>query len=450
MAVKKYLKRILKCIIPNYFLKTYRRKHKRSTSLHEESRKYYTALKTSVKIICDNQNKITPILGSFKDELVNPNIFEQNWWLSLLKVSSIDDKNGKKLQESLINRIDDLELANIVVRDFIHFYSLALRVGLFNVGYALRNKAREAAFYKLINNQTKYTSEIEYGIGALIEKEGFSRINEFKKIICKNNFVYKNSLNDLKMINEGSYGSLKNEDLNRYDLQYKNFMEGKDVAIVGPAKNNSKDAEEIDSYDIVVRCNHYNKVEESEKRSKGIKTDVAYLNGAISNYLIKDNFLNWPNELQWVVCKNKKHLKDIKYLTSNIKNRYMDKYDSVLFHGHLNLIPMIVLDVLKNNPRSVKIYHADLMVTIEKNKGYKSVEWDDNVPMKQRFLISSSDSHDPVTQYSILNRLWICGLIDGDDRFNEVMSFGEKKYMVKLQELYGEAGRFTVGQVNLN
>jgi hypothetical protein len=66
---------------------------------------------------------------------------------------------------------------------------------------------------------------------------------------------------------------------------YRKFLKGKRVAVVGPAKSieNSSNGEKIDNHDIVVRLN-YAKIK--NPKDSGKRTDVIYYDGSLHNYKV--------------------------------------------------------------------------------------------------------------------------------------------------------------------
>ena len=73
------------------------------------------------------------------------------------------------------------------------------------------------------------------------------------------------------------------------EKKYFNFLENKNVAIVGIAPTENEDGLEIDSFDLVIRFNHINLKEKLDVRKKGSKTDITYLNGIHANSLFNNN-----------------------------------------------------------------------------------------------------------------------------------------------------------------
>lgn len=440
--MKTGFKKLLLTFIPKKFLK--KRKIKagkfRDLYLNQEHTKYYDALKKSAF-----SKNPSYLFKSFHSEFINTNYFSEKWWDDYIKVASNFDESYEGLQNDLVKQISDVELSKVQIRDFIHFYSLSLRTGLFNIGFSLRNHAREAAYQRLVNGKSQTLADLKYGIAAYTEFYGYDNINKYYTSINRLDSNFEFQIKCLKKIHSGISDNCTDEN----DLSYSNLIKGKNIAVVGPAKVLNEDADEIDSYDIVVRCNFKEDGVGIDETFNGVRSDVSYLNGAISDFILNEKELNWPSQIKWVVCKVPEHAKGISrklqplYKRNNkfLYSRSLTLYNEALFHGTLNAIPNIVLDLLQFQPKNLKVFHADLNLTVDRTEGYKSVEWSKEVKKKSRFLIAASRTHEPLTQYNLLHGLWRMGKITGDNPFNRVMDMGEKNFMNELQKKYGDIGR---------
>ena len=102
-------------------------------------------------------------------------------------------------------------------------------------------------------------------------------------------------------------------------------------------------------------------------------------------------------------------------------------------------MPTVALDLALFNAKSIKIYHTDLMLTIDRQKGYNPESF--NMPsediegMKKNFR-SSSILHDPILQYRTFHKLWRTKKITGDARFVEVMEMGLDAFLCELERVY--------------
>lgn len=163
------MKKILKILWSNLFTKVLRSKVNiylgfyRSISLKKESDLYTFALKNCVLYNQSNyNNSINHIRNKFKKYNIIINIFLNQWWLDFIKASRMFDKNSRNKQKRLILEIEEKLIERVKIRDYLHFNSLALRFGLFNIAYSFRCKAREAVINS-VDKKSKNKTNLIYG-----------------------------------------------------------------------------------------------------------------------------------------------------------------------------------------------------------------------------------------------------------------------------------------------
>lgn len=218
------------------------------------------------------------------------------------------------------------------------------------------------------------------------------------------------------------------------------YLEGKDIAIVGPAPTTALDGEIIDSYDLVVRLNHSFDFKGTDPNFKGLRTDITCFNGEQADAFIRERDGILPKELSWCslkpsTFKSQTRIGMIQANSPGIKIRNDVSFRETQFHGSHNMIPRVSLDFSQFKAKSVRIFHTDLMLTIARQKNYypDSFGFGDN--MKNTY-VKSSIKHDPIQQYRTLHQLVKVGKISGDDKFNSVMNMGLHKYLVNLENVY--------------
>ncbi|WP_146049532.1 hypothetical protein [Alkalispirochaeta sphaeroplastigenens] len=420
---------------------------------------YYSSLSVATDLYqkrYNEKNIVSPILRAFRKNKVRANLLSDSWWMAFLRASTCRDPESFLYQGYLIDFVKNNKcFENLRHDELIHIASLALRTGLLLVAYELRSKALESALKYRIEGSSADPIKVRAKLAALLEK---SEKNEFARCIEKINekfFEEKEIFSHLNSI-------LHDKAVELFEANDKSFFENvqnKSVAIVGPAKTDQNDAFHIDQSDFVVRCNYRSSGVGVDPVHKGLRCDASYFNGEQARFIYESPRLDdWPDEIRWIVCKGEKKLeKMVSRLKIHFKecgtediflplDRYLKRVEKGLFSGSLNAIPNIVLDILRFCPSEVIIFHADLMLSIGRLKGYYPDAWerDKDEKMKSSFLKGIAREHDPLTQYWILNRLWCAGRLKGDSRFNEVMGLGQKEYMRQLQQIYGDFGRILI------
>ena len=115
-----------------------------------------------------------------------------------------------------------------------------------------------------------------------------------------------------------SYNKSSKIDADSINNDFKKLIHKKNIALVGPVDSKENNAEEIDSFDIVVRLDYSYYLKGCDKRFKGLKTDITYFNAQeIKKFFTysKDPF---PQDLKYVCIKNKSYLQIIRNINPNI------------------------------------------------------------------------------------------------------------------------------------
>ena len=376
----------------------------------------------------------------FKKNRVRSYLLGNEWWRSFLEASSCKDEGDNFTLSPLIENTRKLDYNLLEAYEWLHIYASLMRVGLFYPAYYIRELAVKKAIDKLYSEEAS-DSDIKMGISAIIDTGDIETarkwIHDKQQIQYFENFTSNCSFLIKILSNQDKSEFYYN---NPGDNEYFNFINNKQVAIVGPAQSDIKNAPEIDSFDRVVRFNYWKSGVGCDSVYKGNKTNISYFNLEQGKYLLnKCNLINLK-ELEWFVFKSREHAHFFsqKQISDNVKCRFFKQVNNAIFNGTLNAIPNAIIDLLKFHPKKIKVFNADLMLTVKRVKDYNPQEFNLNskIEMIERFC-RASISHDPVAQYNVLNILWKQKLIEGDTRFNEVMQIGAKDYMKQLQNIYG-------------
>jgi hypothetical protein len=462
MKTREIIKKIYKKLISKKSRMKIKKHHKSrlESASKNDSDIYYQKL-IIVKNLLNQKNIILneafePLHSAFKARQVRSELMSNEWWEKFVTAASTFDSEGEKIQKELVSEIENTNNNLFEHWELLHIYMLALRVGLLVVGYALRLKAREAAIAYLTQKKPLNSYKLSSALAALLETGNIEilqktlsylgiRFYKEKKIFTHMfNIIYKNNIQ-----NNGEIVITPSRD----DIIFGKQIKGKKIAVVGPAKTEAFDAANIDSYDLVVRCNYKEKGVGVDPEVKGLRCDLTYLNFEQARAFRLQKKVNWPDNISWVICKSKNSAKKVHEKICNSLDalnypvslrpqaRSIENLRNALFMNTFNAFSNITMDLLRFQPDEIKIFHADMMLTVDRNDGYYPAEWGRDNKKKKVFLEFSSRSHDPVIQYWLLHTLFKTGKIKGDKRFEEVMMLGEREYMIQLQSIYGNAGR---------
>ncbi|KAF5083754.1 hypothetical protein DSECCO2_85560 [anaerobic digester metagenome] len=446
------------------------RKIKRYLHYHDhkvvfsDSDLYYSSLSSAVKCISNSQSitfaSLKPLHEAFKTHSVRSELLGDTWWFNYINAVRTLDDESLPFQKKLIQILQSSDFPPLEHWELLHMYTLTLRVGLFEVAYAIRSKALDIAISYLSEDKKMDGYKYISALSALLERGHYYTFQQKLGLLGEEFEEEKQKLiHLLNIIQSQNNQSLLpkdiNSDLNEEDIIFHQFVKGKSVAIVGPARTDKPDAIHIDSHDLVVRTNYKEKGECVDPIIKGLRCDITYFNGETVERLCKQDIINWPDGISWAIFKsdsdnhklvailreNSKKIDLMKKAIDYLQSRNMYMLYGTFFNLSLMAIPNIIMDLLRFDPKKISIFHADLMLSVGTIPQYLPKDFEYANSMKKYFLMTISRSHDPVTQYWILHELWKNGKFEGDNRFNEIMSLGELEYMKQLQKIYGNYGR---------
>ena len=146
---------------------------------------------------------------------------------------------------------------------------------------------RQKAIVSSLETEKKKTNSEFYtqlAFRAAIEKRDFplakKLLNKLKKI--KNNSDIFRDCMKYYLIHIGYWKSNKFEKIfhilkyRKKNESFKKLIEGKTIAIVGPAPSNEQTGNEIDSFDIVIRINYRGKDKLGDIKEFLSRTDISY------------------------------------------------------------------------------------------------------------------------------------------------------------------------------
>ena len=200
---------------------------------------------------------------------------------------------------------------------------------------------------------------------------------------------------------------------------FADYVEGKTIAIVGPAPTVGDQTAEIDAHDLVYRPFNALAVTSYTDRS-----DIVYLNGATGRSVYEPEnaaLLEKADRANWWVYKN-----------SNAQHRLNGNY-RVAHRPKImnpNAVTGMLFDLAQYRPASISIYGADLYAGgpgKAYDQTYHSAELEEG--RKGRGIIM----HRPLEQMSIHRAAYERGLIQGDDRYLAAVTMPEDDYRAVIE-----------------
>jgi len=339
---------------------------------------------------------------------------------------------------SLEREVDSFFMDSSSVKDFVLIYEMLCYRGLYVLGYRFREKARGSQFqFILSGGKRQHLSLISKAIGGAIESGEKLTLNDdfftSLKVSANSPAVQKLRYYNSLFVDSGNGHMMSDYDT---ENEFFRFLNDKKIAVVGPVPTTDLDAKEIDSFDLVVRLNYAFVGKGCDSKHKGLRADITYFNAEQASFFLSDNNGLLPENIQWACFKNKNQRDAVHALNPDKPCRSINMFNDVSFHGTRNMIPLVVMDLCLSKAKQIKIFHTDLMLTAARVAGHYPMSFNRDQKRLIDITRRSSVVHDPLLQYRLLFRLWLVGKIEGDHRFNQVMSMGEKEYLKELQNVY--------------
>ena len=390
---------------------------------------------------------------AFKKYLVRSNLIDDNWWSDFIILINLPEGSKfQKINKSLIDRIEYSNFNSLEYFEVLDIYGLCIRLSLFELGYHIRQKSLKIALAYSLPLKKNENWKLKAKLSALLEIGNFSEFDKLFPLFQSRRKHEKYFLNYLRRVLKDSKRSLVKDlssDIDsEKDLKFRKFVENKKIVVVSPKLVNTKDGYTIDKADIIVRTNY--KI--GDPIIKGSRSDISYFNRETSQYIDENGCSEWPLDVKWTVGRAWNYMETIlKRLSSdgvNIENlnvRALKRVDNALFYGSLLMLPNIIVDLSRYNPREIFLYHFDLLLTKDRIPGYLiDVNSKKELHLK---LIKNLAVHDPIINFVILKLFWKQGFIKGDYHFEEVMKMETEDYMKNLQKNYQTGNSFEIDRV---
>ncbi|WP_163537039.1 hypothetical protein [Gracilibacillus sp. YIM 98692] len=305
--------------------------------------------------------------------------------------------------------------------------------GLFQVANIARNKSIKSAYQLL--DYTMNSNTLIQGFKAYIDQGDLDKANQ-ALLSLKKNSLEKSRLNRMEILysilkGDKELTSKLSKKLFSEDQAFFNYINGKTIAIVGPAPIEEDLSAEINSFDIVVRFNY---IGDNHLPSEGFgnRINVSYYNnGTVGNLKRLDN-INFLNALDFTCFKSLKHSFQNKLIAAH-KGRKFRSPEEFLFNGSSLLLPNVLFDILHFNPKFIKVFHNNLYLSNTPHyNGYH------NKRKENRSLWYSFAAHDIITQFNFVKNLWKMKQFQADKTLKSVLKLTPEKYVELMEEKYVE------------
>jgi tetratricopeptide (TPR) repeat protein len=216
------------------------------------------------------------------------------------------------------------------------------------------------------------------------------------------------------------------------EARFRDRIEGRRVAIVGPAVPVAERGAAIDAADTVVRTRHLPPEQAAEQAALvGTRTDIAYF-ASTSTGLFGPEIRQAlrSGDLGSAVFRTSTYVPGVTHLEAPGDLRYVPSEFKAGFHGGPMAILRIVYDTLRYRPASLEVHNIDFFLsTTEYAPGYDiggraEQRWQELGALAARAL-----AHDYLSDFTLTRTLHRAGVIDADPAVAELLLQTPEQYL---------------------
>ncbi len=346
------------------------------------------------------------------------------------------DELSSIMKAKIIDKVESIGVSNMSSSWWLALYDILKWKGLFAGGLVARCKAVKQAYHEADSNDLS-PDYIRKAYLAAIEQSDFDiarrHLESYKAVKPNDDETIK--LEAYYYLNTGDCDSFVKEWSKIIRIGNNNFykaIQGKSVAIVGPASNGKELNSEISNFDVVVFFNYI----ESCQAIKDIKTrkqiKIAYYNDLVLRRQVQLENTIYQPDLDYYVFPTLRYKELAVDLSQGIAKQIIS--NDLLFHKTAQGVPRAIFDILLNNPLKLKIFNSNLYLS-------ENIYSSDYIV---RGTIDSKDHdgfnalrfmHDPVSQLSFMRNMWKAGVIEVDSSCEKVLRMSDNQYMNELEIL---------------
>lgn len=369
---------------------------------------YFLSVKKTIEEIYSNTK-------NFKGDLNSLEIYNNRESLPSLANLSCLALQKKEIEKIGFSGIQLIILSKLLASGMYMQASLTLRE--LSKEYYIKNKD---FFHKRHNVHYLYSTRACLEENHPICLSGFTQPERYQTALEYSNLYTKPK--------KQLHSSLKLQ-FEKNDEKYSEYIYGKEIAIVGPVNTGLNNGSEIDSHDIVIRLNIINP-EKYPKKVFGTKTSSAYF---VRDQFIKekDSLIQNLDSIDFISFHTVRDDDLFKLIENNKKLRttikYHERINNIFFSGYPNLIQRTILDLLRFNPKSIKVFNANLWI--------ENIQSDYYI-YKQIFYPANLILHDVYSNFILTQNLYKNKYISADEVLSEVLNTPYTTFKNKIISSY--------------
>jgi|GEM_PF-1144555 len=360
-----------------------------------------------------------------------------SWWSSYIRLLQGDEQDA-----ALVAATAGLDGKMFSSAQWLELYRLCWITGIYRVAMSVRVHVEACVKAEADKSQADARS-LRLALAIAIEKGQLSDAAAWLEKLSELGSLDPEKLAHGRWLVELLNGRLQPLALSSQSDAESNTLQeisGASVALVGPAPFKARNGSDIDGFDWVAKFNYRGGAQGCDPQTQGRRVDIAYYNLVQSKFITKELDASFLRDLRFPVFIKEKGFRLLG--AQNQNSRPVRNLEWALLDTELNAGPNAALDILRFNPARLKVFNTDLMLTGGRFAGYREPG-----AKEVNYSHSFAKTHDPVLQFRIFQQLFQKGILEGDDRFVEVMEMTLHEYIARLEEAHGGIAREAVAGI---
>lgn len=214
---------------------------------------------------------------------------------------------------------------------------------------------------------------------------------------------------------------------------FRRMVEGRTIAIVGPAMSNVDHGDEIDGFDVVVRTKYVSSAMAGHERSAGSRTDLSYYALGSARFLAADIFdALATGQLKMALFRTATYDRANTYLHHPGDLRYLpSEYQGGLRSGQF-AIQRIVYDLLRYRPARIKIFNINFFLAEQLYRPGYLADYVQQYEAQGLAQVLGAFGHDFRADFVFTQRLHRHGLIEVDEHVASLLQLTPEEYLRSL------------------
>lgn len=365
-------------------------------------------------------------------------------YLLLLSRLFVERRLGRRQEQETIamlsKQTEAIDSASVYFEYWSILSYLAISNGYYVLGGVFRDKAiqsclvgQEKAGFYYLRNIARIKAAIDVGDFCTADKALSSLKKGAWGILQRKHLKSLEAHIRLMSGEKNEFPAFYRKMYTRQDEKYAEHINGKKVAIVGPAPSSDLLGEEIDSFDAVIRLNYYGKDTLPGKEEFGSLAHISYYNHINEKKVAQLPDRKFFGEIDFVNFKTKMYPYQKRLLKFG-KARLILLLNKYLFVGEANMLQNVVYDLLMFEPHEIKIFKANFFLSRQAYHGGYQLKH--QVSRKQHEVWRTHAKHNLVSQLNFLRSLWTAGLVKADKVCESVMDLSSAEYLQQMEEIY--------------